>query len=46
MTVHEIDEVEGKTFVATAFIEGEPLEKKIEAGPLMLKDSLGDVYWA
>ena len=39
-TVHEIDEVEGKTFIAMAFIEGEVLEKKIEAGPLKLKDAL------
>ena len=39
-TVHEIAEANGKTFIAMAFLEGEPLEKKIEAGPLKLKDSL------
>ena len=39
-TVHEIDEVDGRTFIAMAFLEGEPLEKKIEAGPLKLKDVL------
>ena len=39
-TVHEIAEANGKTFIAMAFIEGEPLEKKIEAGPLKLKDAL------
>ena len=39
-TVHEIDEVDGRTFIAMAFIEGESLEKKIEAGPLKLKDAL------
>ena len=39
-TVHEIDEVEGKTFIAMAFLEGESLETKIEAGPLKLKDAL------
>ena len=39
-TVHEIDEVDGRTFIAMAFLEGEPLEKKIEAGPLKLKDAL------
>ena len=39
-TVHEIAEVNGRTFIAMAFIEGEPLEKKIEAGPLKLNDAL------
>ncbi len=39
-TVHEIDEVDGRTFIAMAFLEGEPLEKKIEAGPLKLKDAI------
>ena len=38
--VYEINEAEGKTFIAMAFLEGEPLEKKIEAGPLKLKDAL------
>ena len=38
--VYEINEVNGKTFIAMAFLEGEPLEKKIEAGPLKLKDAL------
>ena len=39
-TVHEIDEVDGRTFIAMAFIEGDSLGKKIEAGPLKLKDAL------
>ena len=39
-TVHEIAEDNGRTFIAMAFLEGEPLEKKIEAGPLKLKDAL------
>ncbi len=39
-TVHEIAETEGKTFIAMAFLEGEGLDKKIEAGPLKLKDLL------
>jgi serine/threonine protein kinase len=39
-TVHEIAEANGRTFIAMAFLEGEPLEKKIEAGPLKLKDAL------
>ncbi len=39
-TVHEIDEFEGKTFIAMAFLEGEGLDKKIEAGPLKLNEAL------
>ena len=39
-TVYEIAEANGKTFIAMAFIEGDSLEQKIEAGPLKLKDVL------
>ena len=39
-TVHEIAEANGRTFIAMAFLEGEPLESKIKAGPLNLKDAL------
>ncbi len=39
-TVYEIDEVEGKTFISMVFIEGDALDKKIEAGPLKLRDAL------
>ena len=38
--VYEIDEAEGKTFISMAFVEGESLEKKIEAGPLKLDGAL------
>ena len=38
--VHEIDEVDGKTFLAMAFLEGEPLEDGIAQGPLSIKDAL------
>ena len=38
--VYEINQVGGKTFIAMAFIEGDPLDKKIEAGPLKLKEAL------
>ena len=31
--VHEIDEADGRTFIAMAFIKGESVEQKIEAGP-------------
>ena len=39
-TIHEIDEVEGKTFLALEFVEGESLEKKIDRGPVALKEAL------
>ena len=39
-TVHEIAEANGRTFIAMAFLEGESLDKKIETGPLKLKDAL------
>ena len=39
-TVHEIDEVEGKTFLAMAFLKGETLEERIAKGPLPLKDAV------
>ncbi len=39
-TVHEIAEVDGKTFLAMAFLKGETLEERIAQGPLSLKDAL------
>ena len=33
-TVHEIDEVDGRTFIAMAYLEGDELTKSIEKGPL------------
>ena len=39
-TVYEIAEANGRTFISMAFLEGESLEAKIEAGPLKLKDAL------
>ncbi len=38
--VYEIDEVEGRTFLAMAFLKGETLEGRIAKGPLPLKDAL------
>ena len=38
--VHEIDEVDGKTFLAMAFLEGESLDERIAQGPLSIKDAL------
>ena len=39
-TVHEIDEADGHTFIAMAFVEGETLQAKIEARPLKIDESL------
>jgi serine/threonine protein kinase len=38
--VYEIDEADGKTFIAMAFIEGHGLDEKISAGPLKLNEAL------
>ena len=38
--VHEIDQVDGQSFIAMALIEGESLDKKISAGPLKLDEAL------
>ncbi|MFH1681745.1 MAG: protein kinase [Candidatus Eisenbacteria bacterium] len=40
-TIHEIDEVEGLTFISMACIEGESLKKKIQAGPLPIDEAIG-----
>ena len=40
-TIHEIDEVDGQTFLVMEFIEGKGLDNKIERGPLSLKEALG-----
>ena len=39
-TIHEIDEAQGKTFLALEFVAGESLEKTIERGPLALKEAV------
>jgi serine/threonine protein kinase len=39
-TIHEIDEANGQTFIAMAYIEGESLKDKIASGPLKLNESL------
>ena len=35
-TVHEIDEANGRTFIAMAFVEGDSIDTRIAAGPLKL----------
>ena len=39
-TVYEFDEAEGKAFISMAYIEGQSLRKKIEAGPIELDQAL------
>ena len=39
-TVHEIDQAEGRTFIAMAFLEGQPLSERIKEGPLKLPEAL------
>ena len=39
-TVHEIDEIDGQTFIAMEFVEGESLDKRIEQGPLKIPEAL------
>jgi serine/threonine protein kinase/Tol biopolymer transport system component len=38
--VYEIDEADGKTFLAMAFLQGETLEDRIAEGPFAIKDAL------
>ena len=39
-TIHEIDEVDGETFLAMALVEGQSLEARIEEGPLPLQEAV------
>jgi len=39
-TIHEIDEVEGQTFIVMEYIKETSLKKKIESGPLNLQETL------
>ena len=39
-TVHEIDEVEGETFIAMAYLEGQTVKDKIAERPLKLDEAL------
>jgi len=40
-TIYEIDEAHAQLFIAMAYIEGQSLKEKIEAGPLKLDEALG-----
>jgi len=39
-TVHEIDEVEGKTFISMAYLKGQSLKDKIALGPLEIQEAI------
>lgn len=39
-TVYEIDEAEGRTFIAMAFLEGDTVQQLVEKGPLPVDDVL------
>ena len=39
-TIHEIDEEEGKSFIAMEYIEGQSLREKIKRGPLGINEAL------
>jgi serine/threonine protein kinase/tetratricopeptide (TPR) repeat protein len=39
-TIHEIDEADGKPFIAMAYIEGQTLRERIRSGPLSEDESL------
>jgi len=39
-TTYEIDESEGRTFIAMAFVDGQSLEEKVSSGPLSPKEAV------
>jgi len=39
-TIHEIDEEDGKSFIAMEYVEGQSLKEKIEKGPLEIDEAL------
>ncbi len=39
--IHEVGEVEGKSFISMEYVQGETLKDKLSQGPLPLKDALG-----
>ena len=40
VTIFEIDEIEGESFIATEFIEGETLRQRMNRAPMMLGETL------
>jgi len=39
-TIHEIDEIEGRTFIAMGYVEGQSLRDKIESQALKIKEAV------
>ncbi len=39
-TIYEIDEADGQTFMAMAYVPGQSLKEKIESGPMELEEAL------
>ncbi len=39
-TIYEVDEVDGKTFIAMAYIEGQTIQQKVGEGRLSLREAL------
>jgi len=39
-TTYEIDDAEGQTFIAMAYIDGQSLDRRIEPGPLTIQQAL------
>ena len=42
-TIYEIDEYQGKTFIAMEFISGQSLKKRLGEGPLVLDEAKIDL---
>ncbi len=42
-TIHEIDEVEGQTFIVMAYVEGQSLKERIESGALEIGEAISIV---
>jgi serine/threonine protein kinase len=40
-TIHEIDEEEGKSFIAMEYVKGKSLKERIEQGPIGTEEALG-----
>jgi serine/threonine protein kinase len=40
-TIYEVDEVDGKSFIAMEYVEGQSIRERIKKGPLNLAEALG-----